>query len=98
MAVAEHFARAIMTRRAGDAAAGMGPRPAHIEAAHRPAIIAIAQHRPRCPELIERHMAVHDVSADQAELALQPKRGERAMAEHGLAKARREMLDRVEDR
>ncbi len=64
----------IMPRRASDAAARMGARSAHIESPDRPAIIAMSEHRPRRPELVEAHMSMEDVAADQAELALQVER------------------------
>jgi hypothetical protein len=30
------------------------------------------QHWPRRPELVEAHIAVHDIASDQTEFALQP--------------------------
>ena len=42
-----------MARRAGDAAAGMGSGAAHVEARQRPAVVAVAEHRPRREQLIQ---------------------------------------------
>ena len=69
-AILEDFFCRIVARCTGDAAAGMGTRAAHVEALERPAIVAIAQERPCCPELIQRHGTVHDVAANQAKLTL----------------------------
>jgi hypothetical protein len=45
--IAQNCARGVVAGGAGDAAAGMGTRAAMIEALQRPAIIGMAQHRPR---------------------------------------------------
>jgi hypothetical protein len=50
----------------------------------------MAEYGPRRPKLIERHAAVHDVAADQAELALQPEWRKRAVAKYQTPKPRRE--------
>ena len=70
-AVAQDLARGVAPRIAGDAAARMGSGAAHIEALDRRAVAGVAQKRARGPELIQRHVAVHDVPAGQAECALQ---------------------------
>ena len=47
---------------------------AQIEARQRHAIIGMAQHRPVREQLVEPHLAVEDVAADQPEAALQIER------------------------
>ena len=86
-----------MSRRAGDAAPRMRARPAHIKAAHRPAIAAMAQHRPRRPHLVQRQLAVHDVAVDQAEIALQVERRVDLPRDDAAGKARRIGVDRGDD-
>src|SRR5260221_13105962 len=49
----------------------MRARAAHVEPLQRAAIVAVAKHRPRREQLVERERAVKDVAADQAELTLQ---------------------------
>src|SRR5262245_10973928 len=80
--VAQHFPRAIVAGRAGGAPAGMRTRPAQIEPAKRRAVVGMAEHRPRRPELVERELPVEDVAADQAEIALEVGGRERAVADH----------------
>ncbi len=79
---------------AGDAAAGVGARAAMVEALQRPAIIGVAQHRPRREQLIERQRAVKDVAAEQAELPLEVERRQHLAADHARRKARREFIHR----
>ena len=43
-----------------------------FEAGERAAIRTIAEYRPCRPELIERHIAVHDVTTSKPEFAFQP--------------------------
>ena len=66
--------RGIVARCAGHAAAGVRARTAHVQASYRSAIVAVAKRGAGRPELIERHMAVHDVAADQPEFALEVER------------------------
>ncbi len=63
-----------MPRRTGDATAGMRTRTAQIQARQRAAIAALTEHRPRAEQLIEGQRAVHDVAADQAEVAFEVER------------------------
>src|SRR3569623_2462649 len=88
----------IVPRRARDAATGVRARTAHIQATERSAIGAVAEDRPCRPELIERHVAVHDVAVDQAELPLEPLGTEDHPAEDRRPESRRVALDRVDDR
>src|SRR5688572_23021253 len=95
--VAQHLAGAVVARRAGDAAAGMGAGAAQVQALQRSAIVGVSEHRPRRPQLIERKLAVEDVAADQAEIALEVGGGKRAVRDHAAAESRRMRLDHVED-
>src|SRR3990167_8270920 len=70
-AVGNHFARAVVPRGAGDAAARMRTGAAHVEALQWSAVGGVAEHGPRRPQLVERHGAVHDVAADKPELAFE---------------------------
>src|SRR3546814_3181765 len=87
----------MMPRRAGDAAAGMRARAAHIKPLHRPAITAVAEHGARRPQLVEAHIAVHDVAADKPELAFEPLGRQPRLRDDARAEPRRVLLDRVDD-
>src|SRR3546814_2040024 len=87
-----------MARSAGDAAAGVSSGAAHVEALHRPPIGGVAKHGAGGPKLVQGHVAVHDVAADEAELALQVERREDHAAEHRCLEAGGIGLDRVDDR
>src|SRR3546814_19087456 len=84
-----------MPRRAGDAAAGMRPRAAHIKPLHRPAITAVAEHGARRPQLVEAHIAVHDVAADKPELAFEPLGRQPRLRDDARAEPRRVLPARV---
>ena len=88
-AVRKHRARRIVPRRAGDAAAGMRARTAQVEALERHPVIGRADHRPGAEQLVEAHLAVEDVAADQAEAALEVERRMDLPPEHRLGEARR---------
>src|SRR3546814_8177926 len=64
--VGENLACGIMARSAGDAAAGVSSGAAHVEALHRPPIGGVAKHGAGGPKLVQGHVAVHDVAADEA--------------------------------
>src|SRR3546814_13747123 len=81
----------------GDAAAGVGTRPAHVEPLHRPAIAAVAEHRARGPELVEAHIAVHDVAADEPELAFEPFGRQARLGSDARAEAGGVFFDGVDD-
>src|SRR5579859_6113460 len=95
--VGEDFARGVVAGGSRHAAAGMGARAAHVQPLQRPAICAVAQDRARRPELIEAHIAVHDVAADEAELALQIERRVDLPRDHRRLEARRPALDGIDD-
>src|SRR6185369_7066295 len=92
--IAQDHLRGIVTGRAGDAAAGMGAGAAMVEALQRPAIVGMAEHRPRREQLIERQRAMKDVAAEQAELPLQIERRQYLAADHACRKARRVFVHR----
>src|SRR5258706_2262949 len=87
--IAEDHAGGVVAGGAGDAAAGMRAASAMIEAFQRPAIIGVAEHRPRREQLIEGQRAVKNIAAEQAELALQIERREDLPADHACRKTRR---------
>src|SRR5688572_30631343 len=87
-----------MPRCAGNAAAGMRAGTAHIEPLQRPAIRPVAEHGARRPELVEAHIAEHDVAADKAELALQPLGAEDLAPDDRSAEAGGVRLDGIDDR
>src|SRR5664279_2029437 len=94
-AVAPDLARRVVARHAADAAARVGTGAAHVEAGDGCAVVAVAEHRPRRPELVERHLAMHDVAADQSELALEVQRRQRDAADNRAPEAGSEALDGV---
>ncbi len=75
----------------------MGSGAAHVEALDRRAVAGVAQHRPRRPQLIQRHVAVHDVAADQAELPLQVQGREDHAPQDRRLEVRRPVVDCVDD-
>ena len=72
--IPEDDARGVVAGGAGDAAAGMGAGAAMVEAFEGPAVIGVAQHRPRREYLVQGQRAVEDISAQQSEFALEIKR------------------------
>ena len=87
-----------MSRSAGHAAARVRARSAQIEALERHPIIGRADHRPSAEQLVEAHLAVENVAADQAEAALEVERRMDLPADHRLGEARRVGIDRRDDR
>src|SRR3954464_1768311 len=87
--VAEHPARGIVARRSGDAAAGMRAGAAQIKAFERHSVIRRADHRPRAEQLIEPHLAVEDVAADQPEAPFEIERRMDLPAKHRLGETGR---------
>ena len=90
--------RRIMPRRARHAAARMRARPAQIEPLQRHPIIGRADHRPRAEQLVEPHLAVENVAADQPEAALEVERRMDLPPEHRAWQPRRMAVDRGDDR
>ena len=73
--IAQNFPRRVMSRRAGDAAAGMRAGAAHVKARDGAAIVGMAQHRPGGKNLPELEAAVKNIAADEAEFAFEIERG-----------------------
>ena len=59
---------------AGDTATGVRARTAHIKPRDRRPVVAMPQHRTCGIQLVERHVAVEDIAADQPEFALEIER------------------------
>src|SRR5690348_7987586 len=95
--VGEHGVRGIVAGGAGHSAAGMGAGTAQIQALQRHPVIRGADHWPRAEELVEAHLAVKDVAADQPEPALEVERRMDLSAEHRLGEARRMRIDGRDD-
>src|SRR6185437_14573993 len=93
VSILEDLARGIAPRQAGDAAAWVGARAAQIKARNRHPVIGVAVDGPHREELVERKRPVEDVATDEAELALEVERRERAPAEHTRRKSRRHRID-----
>src|SRR5438309_3000799 len=92
-AVLEHRARGIMTWRSGHAAARMRARAAQVQTLERHPVIGRTNHRPGAEQLIEPHLAMEDVAADQTEAALEIERRMDLPADHRRGKARRVRVD-----
>jgi hypothetical protein len=86
-----------VARRAGHAAARVRARAAHVEPADRAAVVAVAEDRAGGPQLVEGHVAVHDVAAGEVELALEALGAEHLAAEDRGAETRGVLLDGVDD-
>src|SRR5512138_2526157 len=95
--VAQHGARRVMPGSASDAAARMRARTAKVEALQRHAVIGRADHRPRAEQLVESHLAVEDVAADQTEPTLEVERRMDLPAKHRLGEAWCMGIDRRDD-
>src|SRR5438309_2938426 len=85
--IGEHRMSGIVARSAGHAAAGMGAGAAQIEALERHPVSRRANHRPRAEQLVEAHLAVENVAADQPEAALEVERRMDLPAEDRLTEA-----------
>src|SRR4051794_31284511 len=96
--VREDRLRGIMPGRAGHPTARVSARPAQIKALQRHSIIGRADHRPRAEQLVEAHLAVEDVAADQAEPALEVERRMDLPPEHRLGEAGCMAVDGRDDR
>src|SRR5437870_542856 len=96
--VGEHRLRRIMAWRAGHAAARVGSRAAQIKSSERHPVIGRTNHRPGAEQLIEAHLAMKDVAADQPEPAFEVEWRVYLPAEHGLREARCVAVDGGDDR
>ena len=87
--VRQHRMRRIVARRAGHATAGVRARSAQVQTLQRHAVVSRADHRPRAEQLVEAHLAVEDVAADEAEAALEVERRMDLPPEHRLGESGR---------
>ena len=83
----------IVAGSAGDAAAWMSSRAAHVQAAKGRAIVGMAQHRTGGEKLVQRQGTVENVAADKSESALQVEGRIDLPADDALRKARRIFVD-----
>src|SRR5437660_6086869 len=95
--ISEYGMRSIMPRRAGDPASRMRSRTAQIETFQRHPVGRRPNHRPSAEQLVEAHLAVENVTADEAEAALEVERRMDLPAEHRGGKARRVRVDGGDD-
>ena len=77
-------------------AAGVGPRTAHVEPLYGSPVGPVAQHRPGGPQLVQTHVAMHDIASDQPELPVEPFGTENLSPQDGGAEAWRDGLDRID--
>src|SRR2546430_13827517 len=91
--VGEHGMRGIMARRAGDSATGVGAGAAQVETLQGHPVVGGADHRPRAEQLIETHLAMEDVPADQSEPALKIERRMNLPSDHRFGEARCVRID-----
>ena len=94
--IADDLARSVVAGKSRHAATGVRRRSAHVEPFQRPAIIAMAEHRPRAVELIEAELAVEDVAADERELSLHIERRKDHPSKYGRTEIRRIARHRVD--
>src|SRR6476661_1039594 len=92
-AIGEESMRRVVPGRAGHAAAGMRAGTAEVETFQGHPIIRRADHRPGAEQLIEPHLAMEDVSADEPEPALEIERRVDLAAEYRGGKAGRAAPD-----
>src|SRR4051794_21563712 len=89
--------RSIVARSPRDSAAGVRSGPAQVEALERHPVIRRADHRPRAEQLIEAHLAVEDVAADEPEAALEVEWRMDLPADDRLGETRRVRVDGGDD-
>src|SRR3954471_24725398 len=92
--VSQHRVRRIMTRRTRNSAARVCTRAAQIETLQGHAVVCRTDHRPRAEQLVQPHLAVENVAADQPKAALEIERRMKLAAEHRFGKTRRMRVDR----
>src|SRR5215472_15762984 len=96
--IPQHLPRRIVSRCAGDAAAGVGAGGAEVQPAHGGAVVGVAKDGARGVELVEGEGAVEDVAAQEAEVALEVEGGEDLAGEDALPEVRGVAVDGVDDR
>src|SRR5690554_2044306 len=94
--VLQNLPRRVVSRRAGDAAAWMRARAAHVKPLQRSAVVAVTQHGPRAVQLIEAERTMEDVAADEPETPLEVQRRQRLVTQHAVAEVRRVARDGVD--
>src|SRR6476659_10022343 len=87
----------VVARSAGDASARMRSRSAEIEPLQGHPIIGGADHGPRAKQLIEAHLAMENVAADQSEAIFQILRRMNLATENRLGESRRMGIDGGDD-
>src|SRR5215212_6032976 len=96
--VGEDSPCSIVPRRPRDSSTWMGTGAAQIEALERHTVVRGADHRPCAEQLVEAHLAMENVAADQSEAALEVERRVDLPADHRLGEARRVAVDQSDDR
>src|SRR5437868_5154169 len=96
--VTQHRARGIVSGCAGHAAARMRARSAQVQPLQRHSIIGGADHRARAEQLIEPHLAMENVAADEAEAAFEIERRMDLATDDRLSEARCMVIDGRDDR
>src|SRR3954447_16082719 len=92
--VGEHGLSRIMARRARNTAPRARTGAAQIETLQGHAVVCRTDHRPRAEQLVQPHLAVENVAADQPKAALEIERRMKLAAEHRFGKTRRMRVDR----
>src|ERR1700687_1398284 len=91
--IAKNFPRRIVSGHAGDTAAGVSARAAHVQALQRAAIVTMTEDRSRREELVQREGAVEDIAPDESELALEVERRQCVPGDDARGKIGRVTLD-----
>ena len=86
--------RRIVSGRAGHAATRVSARSAQVQALERHPVIGRADHRARTEQLVEAHLAMENVTADQAEAPLQVQGRMDLPTDDGRCEARRMTVHR----
>src|SRR3982751_2754747 len=97
-AVAKHRMRGVVPRSTRDSAAGVGARAAKVEALERHAVIGRTDHGTGAEQLVEAHLAVENVAADQPKAALEVERRVDLASKHRFGEARCVAIHRRDDR
>src|SRR5271168_2889626 len=92
-AVTQHLMRGVVSRRAGDAAAWMRARAAKIKSGDGRAVLRPPGNRTHEKKLLERKIAVKNISFGEAVGAFQIERSEHLPRDDGLWEVRRVLRD-----
>src|SRR5690348_966947 len=76
-----------MPGRSRHPASWVSARAAQVKALERHPVVGSADHRPSAEQLVEPHLPVEDIAADETEAALEIERRMDLPAEHGLGEA-----------